>query len=92
MHCNLKTCGCRVKQSENWDSGVFTICILGTFDLLVFSVILGGGGGLGKLVSKWPITRKWLAVEQNRVKFRTCWYLYYPVYIWGTFDLKVFTV
>ncbi len=37
-------------------------CIWGAFDLLVFKIILG---------SKWPVTRKQLAIERNRVKFRT---------------------
>ncbi len=54
------TAGCRVKRSEIWESGVVVICIWGTFDLLVFKVILGS---LIALVSKWPVTQKYLAVE-----------------------------
>ncbi len=38
---------------------------MGTFDLLVFKVILRS---FGALVSKWPVTQKWLAVEQNGLK------------------------
>ncbi len=47
---------------------VFVTCIWGTFDLLVFKVILGL---FSALVSKWPVTRKTLAVEENEVKVGT---------------------
>ncbi len=40
----------------------------GSLDLLVLKVILVS---LGALVSKWPVTRKWLAIKRNGVKFLT---------------------
>ena len=42
--------------------------IWGTFDLLAFNVILES---FGALVLKWPVTRKWLAVHRDGVKFGT---------------------
>ena len=40
---------------------------MGTFDLSVFKVILGS---FGALASKWPVTQKRLALEEeNGVKF-----------------------
>ncbi len=62
-------------------------CISGTYDLLAFRVILEP---FGALVSKWPLTRKWLAVEQNGVKFETRGVV--VTYIWDAFDLLVFKV
>ena len=47
-------------------------------------------GSFGALVSKWPVTRKQLSIEQNGLKFGvsrvvlTC--------IWVTFDRLVFKV
>ncbi len=41
---------------------------MGTFDIVVFRVILGS---LGALVSKWHVTQKPLVVEQNGLKFGT---------------------
>ena len=53
------------------------------FEILVFKIILGS---FGTLVSKWPVTRKQLAVERNSVKLGTlggsC----------STIDLLVFNV
>ncbi len=40
----------------------------GTFDHVVFKVILGS---FGALVSKWPVTRKQLDIQHNRVTFGT---------------------
>ncbi len=48
--------------------GVIVTCMCGTFDLLVFNVILASSGAL---VSKWPVTQNRLAVERNGVKFGT---------------------
>ncbi len=39
-----------------------------TFDFIVFKVIIVS---FGALVSKWHVTRKWVALERNRVKFTT---------------------
>ena len=46
--------------------GIVAICIWGTFDLLVFNVILGW---FCALVTNWPVPLKQLAGERNRVKF-----------------------
>ncbi len=56
------------KGLKCFDSGGVAICIRGTFDLVVFNVILRP---FGALVSKWPVTRKWLAVERNGLKVET---------------------
>ena len=37
----------------------------GTFDLIGFKIILGLFGAC----LKWPITRKWLVIETNGLKF-----------------------
>ncbi len=38
----------------------------GTFDILVFNVILGS---FGALVSKWPVTQTQVSVQKSGVKF-----------------------
>ena len=63
---SLESACCRVERSENWYPAVFVVCIRDTIDLSVFKAILGS---LAALVSKW------LAVQQNRVKFGTCEWL-----------------
>ena len=47
----------------------------GTFDFVVFIVILGS---LGARFSKWPVIRKPLSAERNGLKFET--HLYQQVY------------
>ncbi len=49
----------REKMGEIWDSGVVVDHIRETLDFLVRTVIWGS---FVALVSKWPPTRKWLAV------------------------------
>ena len=49
------------QYSETLDSGVLVTYIWGTFDLLVFKVILGP---FGSLVSIYPVPGKRLAVEK----------------------------
>ncbi len=62
---NSKMAGRRAKWSEMWDSWILVTQIWATFDLVGFEVILGS---FGALVSKWPLTRKWLVVERHEVK------------------------
>ncbi len=64
----LKRAGLRAKRSEIWDLGTLVTYMWCTFDLVVFKVILVS---VGELVSKWPVTRKRLVIERNRVKFET---------------------
>ncbi len=52
----------RARRSEIWDSGTLVTHMWCTFDFVVFKVILGS---FGVLVSKWPVSRKRLAVEQK---------------------------
>ncbi len=59
MVCNSKTAGRRAKRGEIWVLGVLVNHIVGTLDLVVLKVILGL---FGAIVSKWPVTRKRLAV------------------------------
>ena len=61
MSCtgNSKTASRRAKKSEIWE---IIQHIWGTLDLLVLKVILGS---FSALVSKRPVSRKRLAVEQN---------------------------
>ncbi len=47
--------------------GVVATCVWCTFDLLMFKVTLGS---FSALVAEWPVTRKWLALEQNGVMAR----------------------
>ena len=68
MACNSNTTGRRGKQTEIWESGTLATHILGTFDLVGFNVILGS---FSAVVLQWPVTRKWLVVEQPGVKFGT---------------------
>ena len=48
-------------------------------------------GSFGALVSKWPVTRKWLTIERNRMKFGTLGQLSHvygvplPFYCFGSF-------
>ena len=60
MACNSKMAGRRANKSEIGDVGVVDACIWGTFDLLVFRVILGS---FGAIVSKWHVPQKRLSVE-----------------------------
>ena len=60
--------GRRAKRGENWYFGVFVVCIRGTFDILVFKVILGS---FNAVVTEWPVPRKRKAMERNGVKFDT---------------------
>ncbi len=53
MARNSETADGRAKRSEIWDLGVDVKCIRGTFDLVVFQVILGS---FSAFVSKWPLT------------------------------------
>ncbi len=68
MICISKTDGRRAKQTEIWDPGILVTKIWGTFGLVGFKVILGS---FGALVSKLPVSQKWLVVEQNGLKFGT---------------------
>ncbi len=52
----------RAKRSEILDPRVLIQHMWGTFDLLVFKVILSS---FGALVSKWFITLKRMVVERN---------------------------
>ena len=57
--------------------------ICGTLDLVVFDVIFGS---FSVLVSKWPVTRKWLVIERKRLKMEPGT-LVTPT--WDTFDSVV---
>ena len=51
------------------------VSIWGTFNLLVQGFL----GSFSVLVSKWPVTQKWLALERNSIKFGRqglCLYVY----------------
>ena len=60
-------------ECEVWDSGIVVECIGGTFDLVVFKLILGS---FSALVSNLPICR---------VHFSQChkYYMYYDKYTDG---------
>ncbi len=60
--------GHRPKRGEIWDSETLATQLLGSFDLVVLKVILEA---FSILVSKFPITRRRLVVEQRRVKCGT---------------------
>ncbi len=64
----VETGGHRVKRTKIWDWGTLVTHVWCTFDLVVFQVILES---CSALVSKWPVIRKRLVVEQNGVKFET---------------------
>ena len=68
MACNSKTASHRVVKFGESIVPFICIPVCGTFDPLVFKVILGS---FGALVSDWPVTQKRLAVEQKGVKFGT---------------------
>ncbi len=61
MACNSNTPSCRVERIESWDSAVVVICIWGTFNLSVFQVIWVS---FSAFASKWPVTRKRVAVSE----------------------------
>ncbi len=50
------------EQSEIWDLERTSGRCMGTFELIVFKVILGS---LGAFVSKWHVTRKWLTLQSE---------------------------
>ncbi len=78
----------RAKCGVNFGTQVLVVtCIWGTFDLLAFKVILGS---FSEFLSKWPVTRKGLTVDQNGVKFWTRGVV--VILYGGTFDLLVFSV
>ncbi len=62
-----------VEQSfpQFWTRGIQVTCMLRIFDLILFKGILRS---FGALVSKWPITRKRLAIEWKGLKFETQWH------------------
>ncbi len=62
-----KTSERRAKQSEMWASGVSIQCAQGTFETSVLKVILGSFGAFP--IFEKPVSRKWLSVERNGVKF-----------------------
>ncbi len=45
-----------------WDSVTLVIHTLGTYDLVMFKVIWES---FSTFVSKWPVTRKWLVIENE---------------------------
>ncbi len=57
--------GCRAKRVEIWSSWVLVENILGTFDLVVFKLILMS---LGALLTKWPASPKQQAYERKLLK------------------------
>ncbi len=61
----METASRRAKLTKIWDSGISVTHMWGTFDLVVFKLILGS---FGALVSKWPVYRNQL-VQWNWVKF-----------------------
>ncbi len=65
MACNSKTAGRIAKQTEIWEPETLITHMWCTFDLLVFKAILRS---FGVLFSKWPVTQKQLAVQQNGLK------------------------
>ncbi len=64
----METAGRRAKRTTTWDSATLVTHMWCTFDLVVLKVILKS---FGAHVSKWPVTPKWLVVEQSGVKFET---------------------
>ena len=66
------------------DSAVVVTCIWGTFDLVVFKVILMS---FGAPVLKWPMYLEfdWLAEERNGLDSGVV-----VICIWDTFDLSMF--
>ncbi len=67
--CNSATVGRRANQIETWGLERLITHIWCIFDLVVSKVILES---FGALVSKYPVTIKWLVVEwKGRVKFET---------------------
>ncbi len=67
MHL-YETANRRTKRNEIWDSVLLVEHEWGTFDFVVFIVILGS---LGARFSKWPVIRKPLSAERNGLKFET---------------------
>ena len=59
MACKLKTALRRAKWFKIWESGVLVEHTLGTFDLVVFKVVLFGAFCT---CLKWPVTPYLLAV------------------------------
>ncbi len=80
MACYLKTAGRRAKCIETWELGEVVISYMGYLSPFInvillwylygvlspfINVILGS---FSALVSKWPVTWKWLTIERNWVK------------------------
>ncbi len=66
IFCISKTAGRRTKWCKIWDSWfvVMPVCIRSTFDHLLFKF-----WSFGVRVLTWPVTREWLAVELQEMKF-----------------------
>ncbi len=62
-----KTSNRRAKQSEIWASGESIQCTQGTIGTLMIKVILGSFGAFP--IFEKPVSRKWLLVGRNGVKF-----------------------
>ena len=70
------------EQSEIWDLERTSGRCMGTFELIVFKVILGS---LGAFVSKWHVTRKWLTLQSEMdwsFRLAECTSRTYMRYIW----------
>ncbi len=85
LACKSKMGVCRAKLIEISKSWVWCYIYIGYLDFLVLKVTLV------ILISNWPVTRKWLAVEQNGLNLwlggAVVWLL-----IWDSFDLLVLKV
>ncbi len=64
----LKMAYPRAKRSEMCDSGILVTHTWSIFDFVVFKVILGS---FGAFVTKLPVSRKGVVVDQNGLKFGT---------------------
>ena len=64
----METAGRRGKRNKIWDSGTLVTHMWCTFEP---SSVQGHLRSFGACVSKWPVTPKWLVIEQNGVKFET---------------------
>ena len=74
MTCNSNVAGRRAQSV--WETGIVFVCIWGTFDLLVFKVILGLFGALSQSVSGTPLGKLYLSLKQEKfVRNAPLWYV-----------------
>ena len=85
MACNSKLAGPKANLIKFWDSSIFVKHIGGTFDLIVFNVIVWSFRCTGL---EMACDSDRLSIEQNRLKFGNSGTLVQRTFIWTPLCLE----